>query len=260
MTDHETPIRLSALVVARNEEDQLPECLASLKGEGGADEIVVVLDRSTDKSAYIARQAGATIIEGAWDIEGVRRNLGIESCSGDWIFEIDADERATPELLAELRRNMSRNREGYFQVPIRNHIGGREVRYGWGAYNGNNSAIRLFTKGAKIWGSQRVHPKLQLGTKLGRLKNGIIHYVDRDITDMFDRFNRYSTLMAEDAVENDTVPGVFTVIRRMFSRSWRVYVRRKGYKEGIYGVALAFFSGNLTLAIYLKARELRSKR
>lgn len=256
MTDSKPDAGVSALVVARNEQDALPDCLASL---AFADEIVVVLDRSTDNSAAIAREAGATLIEGAWEIEGDRRNLGIERCRHDWVLEIDADERATPALEREVRARIADGGVGYYLIPIRNFIGNREVRYGWGAYNGANAAIRLFTKGAKIWGPQRAHPKLTLGEKRGRFENGIVHYVDRDLTDMFDRMNRYSTLMAEDAFSNGQSPRLRQAIRRLFSRFFRVYVGRKGYREGAYGLALAYFASVLPLLIYLKVRELQMR-
>jgi len=246
---------VSALVVARNEEEHLPDCLASV---AFADEVLVVLDRSTDRSVEIARAAGATVIEGGWEIEGERRNLGIDRCQHEWILEIDADERVTPELAQEVRERIADGQEGYYLVPIRNHIGKREVRYGWGAYNGTNSAIRLFTKGAKIWGSQRAHPKLTLGTKRGILKNGFIHYVDRDLSDMFDRLNRYSTWMAEDAIATGQSPRLIQAVRRLFSRFFRVYVSRKGYREGHYGLALGFFASVLPLLIYLKVREMQT--
>ncbi len=79
---------LSALVVAHNEEAQLADCLECL---GFADEIVVVLEKCTDGSAAVARRYTNTVIEGVWSIEGERRNLGIETCSGDWVLEVDAD-------------------------------------------------------------------------------------------------------------------------------------------------------------------------
>lgn len=256
MTDSKPDAGVSALVVARNEQEALPDCLASL---AFADEIVVVLDRSTDRSADIARDAGATLIEGAWEIEGDRRNLGIERCRHDWVLEIDADERATPDLAREVRARIADGGDGYYLIPIRNFIGEKEVRYGWGAYNGANAAIRLFTKGAKIWGPQRAHPKLILGTKRGRFSNGIVHYVDRDLPDMIDRLNRYSTLMAQDAFANGQSPRLRQAVRRLFSRFFRVYVGRKGYREGAYGLALAFFASVLPLLIYLKVRELQMR-
>ena len=92
--------RLSALVVAHNEEAQLAECLSRLDF---ADEIVVVLDRCTDRSHDIAREFADAIVEGVWEREGPRRNTGIAACHGEWIVEIDADERVSPEL-AEIGR------------------------------------------------------------------------------------------------------------------------------------------------------------
>src|SRR5439155_2520955 len=95
------PAPLSALVVVHDEECQLAECLACL---GFADEIVVVLDRCRDRSRDIAVGFAARLVEGAWEREGPRRHAGIEACRGEWIFEVDADERVTPELAAEIRQ------------------------------------------------------------------------------------------------------------------------------------------------------------
>lgn len=247
---------LSCLVVARNEEAMLPDCLASLNF---ADQLVVVLDRTTDGSKAIAEKAGALVIEGAWESEGARRNTGIDACTGDWILEVDADERATPEVASEVRSHIRSAKNGLYLIPIRNVIDGREVRHGWGAYNGAASAPRLFSKGDKIWGPERVHPSLTTGPKHGSLKHGLIHLVDRDISDMIDRMNRYTDLMARDAVEKGTVPSLGAALRRIVSRGWKSYIARKGYKEGYYGVALAFFAASYSLLIHLKAREIQDR-
>ena len=81
-----TAPRLSALVVAHNEAAQLADCLNCL---APADERVVVLDRCTDDSAVIANKLADQVIEGAWPIEGDRRNTGIAACTGDWVLEVD---------------------------------------------------------------------------------------------------------------------------------------------------------------------------
>src|ERR1700743_3397227 len=107
---------LAAVVVARNEEAQLGACLERLRF---ADEIVVVLDRS----AEIARGVGARVIEGAWELEGPRRNAALDACRCDWIIEIDADERMTPALAAEIRRAIASTTNDAFLVPMANHIG-----------------------------------------------------------------------------------------------------------------------------------------
>lgn len=194
-TLHAPSKTLSCLIVARNEQAMLPDCLASL---GFADQIVVVLDRTTDTSRQIAEAAGALVIEGSWESEGARRNTGIDACTCDWILEVDADERATDAVAAEVTARIQTSPEGICLIPIRNIISGREVRYGWGAYNGAASAPRLFSKGAKVWGPERVHPSLVTGPKLGSLEHGLLHLVDRDISDMISRMNRYTDLMARD--------------------------------------------------------------
>src|SRR5262249_8050835 len=140
--------RLSALVVARNEAARVAPCLERL---GFADEIVVLLDRSTDRTAEIARAHGARVVEGAWPREAERRNAGIDACTGDWILEVDADEWATPALAREIRAAIASAKPGYFIVPMANHIGGHLVRYGWGAYNGVAAKPSLFAKGMKRW-------------------------------------------------------------------------------------------------------------
>ena len=113
MTAH----KLSLLVVARNEEGQIESCLSS---GSFADERVVLLDRSTDGSASIAARLGAKVIEGAWSDEGERRSAGIDGCSGDWILELDADERVSAELALELATTLDNSDSDYYVIPFRN--------------------------------------------------------------------------------------------------------------------------------------------
>ena len=114
-----TTNRLSLLVVARDEERQLEDCLTS---GTFADEIIVVLDRSTDASATIAARLGAKIIDGSWVDEGERRMTGISQCGGDWILELDADERISAELAAEVATQIQSDDADYYVIPFRNYI------------------------------------------------------------------------------------------------------------------------------------------
>ncbi len=240
---------LSALVVARNEEVRLAACLDRL---AFADEIVVVLDRSTDRSAEIARTFQARLVEGGWEREGERRNAGIDACRGDWILEVDADEWVPSELAAEIRQAIVQAAGGYFLIPFANHVGSHLVRHGWGAYNGVGQKAALFHKGAKRWGEGRVHPKITLTGERRQLHQPIHHFVDRDISEMFQRLNRYTDLAALDALETGNLPHFGHSLRRMWSRGWKSYVARRGYREGAYGVALALFSACYPMLIYLK--------
>lgn len=243
--------RLSALVVARNEEERLAACLERL---AFADERVVVLDRCTDGSTAIAKRMADIVIDGAWPIEGDRRNAGLDACTGDWILEVDADERVTSELAAEIRAQIAHVDTGYFLIPFLNFVGDRCVRYGWGASWGVSAAPRLSRKGAKRWGRQRIHPALELHGPKRVLRNPIEHRVDRDISDMIRRLDSYTTARAADLRESGDVGSLANNIRRFFSRFFKCYFARKGYREGGYGFLIALFAGLYPLLSHLKAR------
>jgi glycosyltransferase involved in cell wall biosynthesis len=244
---------LSALVVARNEEKQLAECLESLRF---ADEIVVVLDRTSDRSGEIARRFGARVVEGAWPLEGERRSAAVAQCRGQWVIEVDADERATPALAAEIRQAIAAAGDAYFLIPIANHVGGKLIRYGWGAYNGAAMRAALYRPGGKRWGKGRVHPPVSYTGEKRRLENPLDHYVDRDLSDMFRRLNSYSDAAALDAIDRNQIPRLVPSLRRIFSRGWKSYVARRGYREGAYGIALALFSALYPIMTYVKAKTL----
>ena len=250
MAQTATRPKLTALVVARNEERQLAECLETLHF---ADEIVVALDRTTDRSGEIARSFGARVVEGAWPLEGERRTAAVAACRGDWVIEVDADERATPALAEEIRRVIAATPGvAYFLIPIANHIGGRLIRHGWGAYNGAAARAALYRPGGKIWGKGRVHPPVRYTGERRQLENAIVHFVDRDLSDMFRRLNSYTDAAAADAIDKGQIPQLRSALRRIFSRGWKSYVARKGYREGAYGIALAIFSALYPMLIYLK--------
>ena len=92
-------IRLSACLIVKDEEARLPECLASI---AFCDEVIVVDSGSTDRTTEIARASGATILEHPWEGFAVQRNVGLDAARGEWILEIDADERVTPRLRDEI--------------------------------------------------------------------------------------------------------------------------------------------------------------
>lgn len=250
---------LSALVVAHNEESILAACLDKLKF---ADELVVVLDKCTDRSREIALRFTdeAHLVEGSWDLEGPRRNTGIAACNGDWVLEVDADEHVPAALADEIRTVIESIDADFFDVPVDNYIGTRLVRYGWGASFGVSATPRLFRKGAKSWGSQRVHPSLAWTGRNGRqpikskaISNRLDHYVDTSISDMIQRLDRYSTLRAADLRASGDIGSLANNIRRLFSRFFKCYVRRKGYREGGWGLLIALCAGLFPLLSYLKA-------
>lgn len=243
---------LSALVVAHNEEAQLADCLERLRF---ADEIVVVLDRCTDGSREVAARFTDRLVEGAWELEGDRRNTGIDACRGTWVLEVDADERVPPALAEEIRATVGSSAADWHRIPVDNYVGRHLVRHGWGASFGRGSVAALFRRGAKRWGRERVHPSLRFDGREGpRLEQRLDHYVDRDVSDMIRRLDRYTTARALDLRDRGDIGRLWPNLRRMASRFWKCYVARKGYREGAWGVLIALMAALYPILSHLKAR------
>ena len=253
-------VKLSGLVVAHNEEEVIEDALKSLSF---CDEIVVVLDRCTDGTKAICEKYTKNILEGAWEIEGARRNLGIDKCAHDWIVEVDADERVAEPLAKAIQDFVQTAPDGHCLLPVQNYVGDRLVQHGWAGSFGTTKAKKLFKKGCKIWGAQRAHPELELNGKAMEVGmdlgpgDGLVHLVDKDINDMVDRMQRYSDAMAQDWRDRGHKPKFKTSLRRAFTRFYKSYWARKGYKEGRYGFLLALMAGLTVIFTHLKA-ELES--
>lgn len=244
--------KLSAVVSVRNEERQLADCLERLRF---ADEIVVVLDRCDDGSKAIATTFTDRIVEGAWDLEGDRRNAAIAACRGEWILEVDADERVPQALAEEIRRTVETSAFDWHEIPVDNYIGNKLVRWGWGASYGKAAYPGLFRKSAKTWGRQRVHPSLKWNGRKGpMLAHRLDHFVDRNVSDMIRRLDSYSTARAKDLRDAGNIGSTAGNVRRLFSRFFKCYVLRKGWREGGYGFLIALFAGLYPLLSHLKAK------
>ena len=244
---------LSAVVVAHNEAAQLADCLEAL---AFADEVVVLLDRCTDGSRDIAMHFADRIVEGAWPREAARRNAAVAACTGDWIFEADADERVRPALAAEIRSVIAHSSAAWHLVPVDNYIGDRLVRWGWGAFFGRSAHAGLYRRGVKSWSDDRVlHASVTLtGQQGANLEQRLTHYVDRNISDMLIRLDRYTTLRAQDLRASGEIGSLAHNIRRIASRFWKCYVGRRGYREGPYGFLIALCAALYPILSYLKAR------
>jgi hypothetical protein len=140
-------------------------------------------------------------------------------------------------------------------MPVDNYVGDRLVRWGWGASFGRSAHAALFRKDAKRWGDERVHPAVQLSGKAGTaLAARLDHYVDRNISDMLRRLDRYTSLRAQDLRDSGDIGSLAHNLRRIVSRFWKCYVARRGYREGAWGLLIALCAALYPILSYLKAR------
>jgi len=244
---------LSALIMVHNEEAILELCLKKLIF---CDEIVIVLDKSIDKSKKIAEKFTKNIFEGSWEYEGERRNFGIKKCTSDWILEVDSDEHISKDLANEIRKNINKKSEfNNYHIKINNYIGTKLVKYGWGGTFGRGGVTCLFKKGTKVWGKQRVHPQINFVGKFGpNLINPIDHYFVENISDLFSKFDKWTYLKSLDLIDSKlNNEKLLKNIRRVVSRFLKNYYKRKGYKEGKLGFLIALFAGLFPIFSYLRA-------
>ncbi|MFH1552377.1 MAG: glycosyltransferase family 2 protein [Candidatus Omnitrophota bacterium] len=248
-----TPV--TAVVITYNEEEMLDECLGSL---AWVDELIVVDDESTDSTREIAKKYTDKVFVRKMDNEGRHRNWAYAQASNNWVLSIDADERVTEELSAEIA-DLLKGTPQYkaYAIPRRNYIGDYWLRYG-GEYPA--SQTRLFLKDEFKYEEVEVHPRAFMKGDTGYLKGDIIHYSHKDITDYLRSLNGHTTLEAKKWYQTGRKMSAGHAIWRGLDRCfYRRLLRKKGYKDGIYGFTVAFFSGAYQIVSYLKYREMQLK-
>tara|TARA_B100000989_G_C19486952_1_gene447928 strand:+ start:183 stop:932 length:750 start_codon:yes stop_codon:yes gene_type:complete len=243
---------LSCLIIVRNEENNLEKCLPNLIF---SDEIVVVLDRSTDNSKEISKKFSNSIFEGNWEFEGDRRNFGINKCSMKWILEVDADEIISKNLAEEIVKITEKSNYDYHYIKLINYIGNNPIKNGWMACLAPDGKFALFKKASKIWSNQRVHPDYLLSGQKGPvLKFPIDHYMSQDTSDLLIRFNRNTDLRALDIAEKNEFKKKDLSVRKIFSRFFKCYILRKGFKDGMIGFLISILCSLYNIISAIKSK------
>ena len=169
----------------------------------------------------------------------------------------EGERRGSGDRGRENRETVADTPCDWHEILVDNYIGGKLVHWGWGASYGKAAYPGLFKKSVKRWGNSRVHPPLTWAQGAGkgpRLTNPIRHLVDRNISDMIRRLDSYSTARAKDLRESGDIGSMASNVRRIFSRFFKCYVLRKGYREGGYGFLIALFAGLYPVLSHLKAK------
>jgi glycosyltransferase involved in cell wall biosynthesis len=246
---------LSVLTIALNEEHNLGDCLSSVVW---ADELIVVDSGSTDNTVSLARKSAASVYTVAWRGYGAARNFALSHATGDWILWLDADERVTPELTEEIKAILRRDDRGIsgYTVARRAFFLGRWIKHsGWYP----SRVVRLFRRGKGTFSETRVHEELVVDGEIGVLHNDLLHYTDPDLHHYFEKFNRYTSLAAEDmkaAGRSFSLPDLLLRPPFLFLK---MYVLRAGFLDGIQGFILSVASSAYVFIKYAKLWELTRK-
>lgn len=239
---------ISVVIITRNEHHNIAECLAGVKW---ADEIVIVDCGSDDGTVEIARNLGAKVtIAPDWPGFGRQKNRALDLAQGEWVFSIDADERVTPALAAEIQATVRRvDAPDAFSLPRLSSYCGQFMRHG-GWYP--DRVIRVFRRGKARFSDDIVHESVQVQGTVGQLQCDLLHISYRSLDDVLEKMNRYSSAGAQKLAARGRQSGLATALGKSLWAFFRTYVLRRGFLDGRLGFVLACSVAHETWYRYLK--------
>jgi len=247
--------RLSVITLTLNEEHNIAECLSSVQW---ADELIVVDSGSTDRTVELAQSFTNHVMNVEWKGYGATRNLALARCTGDWVLWLDADERVTPELSAEIKRIVQANGKeiAAYSVGRRAYFLGRWIKHcGWYP----SRVTRLFRREKGRFTENNVHEQLRVDGVVRELRHDLLHYTDPDLQHYFAKFNRYTSLAAEDLYAAGRSRRLYDLLVRPWFQFFKMYILRLGFLDGLQGFILSVVSSAYVFTKYAKLWELRRK-
>lgn len=242
--------RLSIIIICKNEEDNIRDCLESVKF---ADEIILLDSKSTDNTINIAKTYTDKIfITNDWPGYGKQKNNALAKASGEWVLSIDADERVTDGLRqAILSAIQSTTACDAFKIRRLSSYCGRIMRHGdWK----NDYVIRLFRRSSGQFTNDIVHERFVLNNEksLGQLTSPLLHYSFKSLDQVLNKINEYSTAGAKRNCQQNKKSS----IKKAFSHAiWsfiRGYFLRRGFLDGREGFLLAISNAEGVFYRYAK--------
>lgn len=240
--------RLSACVVACDEEDRIGECLGSLRW---CDEILVVDSHSRDRTREIAAAAGARVLERDWPGHVAQKEFAIRQAASDWVLCIDADERVSPELEKEIVALRDAGFPGHagWRLPRLSSYLGRWIRHGtWYP----DPQLRLFDRRRGHWTGRDPHDRVEVAGPVGRLRGHLLHHPYRSLGDHLATIDRYTTTMAQRLHEEGRHARLLDLVTRPPARFFVFYVLRGGFREGWRGLLMAYLAAHYVRLKYAK--------
>ena len=239
--------RLSAIIITKNEAANIADCLDGLSF---CDELVVVDSGSEDDTVAIATAKGARVIFHAFEGFGQQFNFALSQATGEWIFSIDADERVTPALAAEIDKAINEGKVDGYEMPRSSTFCGRTMRHsGWYP----DYVLRVWRRGRARWTDALVHPRPICDGPVARLNTPLIHHPVRRIEDALGRVDSYSTAGAEMIIRSGRQVSFSSGILHGLWSFFRAYVLRCGFLDGREGFLLAVANAEGTYYRYMKA-------
>jgi glycosyltransferase involved in cell wall biosynthesis len=243
--------KLSAYVIAYNEEARIRDALESIKW---VDEIVVLDSHSTDRTEQICRGFTDKVYQCDFAGFGRLRNRALELVTHDWVLSLDADERATDELRQEIHRELASGpRADAFFVPRRNFFLGRWIRHcGWYP---DYRQPQFFNKHRLRYRDDLVHEGFDVTGRVDYLRGHVLQYPFRDIDHYLAKMDRYSDLMAQQMAARGRRFHAHHLVAHPVFTFIKMYGLRRGFLDGMPGLILSLLYAYYTFVKYAKLWE-----
>jgi len=242
--------KLSCCIIAMDEEERLGACLDSV---AFCDEVVVVDSHSRDGTRALAAARGARVIERDWPGHVAQKEFAIRAATHEWVLCIDADERLTPALRAEIEALRARGFAGHaaWDFPRLTRYLGTWVRHGtWYP----DRQLRLFDRRRAYWGGHDPHDRVELepGATRGHLAGDLEHHPYRTFAEHLATIDQYTTIMARGLHARGRRARTFDLLLRPPVRFLRFYLLKRGFLLGRKGLVLALLAGHYVRLKYVK--------
>jgi glycosyltransferase involved in cell wall biosynthesis len=246
-------VACSVIIAAKDEAAEIADCIASVSW---AEEVIVVENDSVDDTVAIARAKGAVVFSHPFTTIGRQRNAAIARARHEWILVVDADERGTPELAAEIAGVLAAvGSTVAYRIRRRNFFLGREIRHGgWE----RDRPVRLFRNRMR-YDERPVHEHVMTDGVVGELREPLIHYPYASLSEYFAKLERYSGWWAEQSFARGKRARVWTVALKPPARFVSMYVLRAGFLDGAAGVVVAALAAMSVAAKYARLWELQRR-
>ncbi len=244
-------MKLTVTVITRNEASNIA---AALESVSWADEVIVIDSHSTDDTVAIARRHATRVEVRDWAGYSDQKNYAAELARNDWILSIDADERVTRELGAEISTVLeSGPKVSGYRIPRVAWYLGRWIRStDWYP----DYQLRLYDRRAGRWNGRRVHESVDLHGVAGRMHHELQHYPYRDLSHHLATIDRYTTLAAEEWLAAGRRAGALHLFFHPRFAFLRNYILRRGFRDGTAGLTVSILNSYYVFLKYAKLREL----
>ena len=249
-------IRLSAVVITKNEEAYIGRCLDALADV--ADEILVVDSFSTDRTPEICKEKGVRFTQHPFEGHVAQKNKALELASSDYVLSVDADEVLDEKLKqAILQTKKNWQADGYF-INRRNFYCDKPIRYG-GWYP--DRKLRMINKTKGRWTGRNPHDRLELtsGSSTAHLDGHLLHYTVDSIAAHVNQINYFSDIAAQSKFEAGEKTSLLKILIAPCFKFVKGYFLKAGLLDGYYGFVIALLSAYASFLRYAKLRELWKK-